>query len=214
MNDRYQELRGILEDLLNNLPESFEHSSVVVANNYIATHCESCGRVLLGEVRNTKSRLCVSCVPPVSIKPPFSKVVRDQKKAMRRARERRNEDAVTVGAGYPAAFSRWPTDMHDELLRGWPDPAVQQLIADMAELKITLPVGYNAGSSETRDQFLARPGVAKALADAVDEGVPVRYLAYLVFASVPGQASDKISRAVGALGGRMRNKHGRRLIKQ
>lgn len=213
MNDRYQELRGILEDLLNNLPERFEHPAVVIANNYIATHCESCGRVLLGEVRNTKSKLCVSCTPPISIKPPFSKLGRDQKKVMRKVRERRTEGVVTPGAGYPAAFSRWPTDMHDDLLRGWPDPAVQQLIADMAELKITLPVGYNAGSSETRDQFLARPGVVKALADAVYEGVPVRYLAYLIFASVPGQASDKISRAVTDLGGQMRNKHGRRLIK-
>jgi hypothetical protein len=198
MSDRYQEIRGILEDLVNAWP-SDDHAALTRARDHLQTHCERCGCALVGKARTAGTRRCELCAAPPKTVTVAPASVPKRREANTTTSPAPAWAAQPPKAAPPEALQRWPPALHVRLLRFWHQPNVQQLIADMEALGVEIPVlrwPHHATIKATRDALLARPDVLAAVIRASDAGVSVRFLATLLFASPPGATSDIISKAV------------------
>ncbi len=61
-NQRYQEIRGVLEAVLNELPDVGQGGAVDVGRRYIRTHCADCGALVDHDDPQDGQVLCNSCV--------------------------------------------------------------------------------------------------------------------------------------------------------
>ncbi|MEI7770919.1 MAG: hypothetical protein WCI67_13055, partial [Chloroflexales bacterium] len=170
MSDRYQEIRGILEDLVGAWPGD-ERPALVRARDHLQTHCERCGSALVGRARTACARRCELCAAPPKAAAPAS------------APKRREASTATSPApawatpspndAAPEALQRWPEPLHARLLRFWHRPNVQQLVADLEALDVALPVRrwpHHPTITATRAALLARPDVLAALRRASTSG--------------------------------------------
>jgi ribosomal protein L34E len=182
MSDRYQEIRGILEDLVNTWPGD-NSVALIRARDHLQTHCELCGRALVGQARSSGSRHCDLCDAQREASKQY---------AAYQAPEQLHGEV-------PDAFHRWPATIHTTLLKYWYRPRVQHLVVELETMGISLPVikwPHCRTIKETRVEFLSRPDVLAVLNRASNEGVSVRAMVALLFASPPGQASDLISNTI------------------
>jgi hypothetical protein len=202
MSDRYQEIRGILEDLVGAWSGD-ESPALIRARDHLQTHRERCGCALVGKARTAGTRRCELCAVP-----PKTMAVAPASVLKRREASTATSPAPAWAAqppkeAPPEALQRWPPELHTRMLRFWHQPNVQQLVADLETLDVVLPVlrwPHHPTITATRAALLARPDVMTALRRASDAGVSVRFLATLLFASPPGAVSDMIAKAIRAGG--------------
>ena len=62
-DDRYREARGLIEDLTATWPDDPTNEFLIAAQQYLRTHCQHCGRALVGQARAQGDIICRTCQP-------------------------------------------------------------------------------------------------------------------------------------------------------
>ena len=204
MSDRYQEIRGILEDLVHTWPGD-GHAALRRAQDHLQTHCELCGRALVGAGRADQGASCCDvCSARRQAELEAAVAAGRAAAGKRRVSKPASKPAPTPimlppGELLPPALQRWPEAYQGAVFKHWHEFRVQRLVAELESLGVVLPVirwPHQPSIRATRAEFLSRPEVREALRQANAAGVSVRFMAALLFASQPGAASDAISKAM------------------
>lgn len=76
-DDRYREARGLIEDFIAAWPGDPTSELLIAAQRYVQTHCQHCGRALVGQARAQGDVICRTCQPraqqarPLASRPPL-----------------------------------------------------------------------------------------------------------------------------------------------
>jgi hypothetical protein len=193
-DDRYREARGLIEDLIAAWPGDPASELLIIAQRYIQTHCQQCGRALVGQARAQEDVICRTCQP-----------------TQRESAQPTSEEPSAVAIGPPpppgtletfdAACDRWPERIRPTVQTWWDNPAIQALRHWATESGLTLPLRGDNGQHGIRNdrlRALADPSFQQLLVNAARSGIDVRTLAAVLFGTTPGKASDDIARAIDA----------------
>ena len=193
-DDRYREARGLIEDLTATWPDDPTNEFLIAAQQYLRTHCQQCGRALVGQARAQGDIICRTCQP-----------------AQRESAELTSEELSAVATAPPllpgtlepfdAARDRWPDRIRPTVQAWWDNPAIQALRHWATDSGLTLPLRGDNGQHGMRNdrlRALADPSFQQLLVNAARSGIGVRTLAAVLFGTTPGKASDDISRTIDA----------------
>ncbi len=200
-DDRYREARGLIEDFIAAWPGDPTSELLIAAQRYVQTHCQHCGRALVGQARAQGDVICRTCQPraqqarPLASRPPLPL-----------------HSPTTPAPGpeetFEVARNRWPEHVQPAVQACWDKPAIQALRASAAARNLTLPLrggGGKRGAIGERQLALADPQFQQLLVDAARADISVRTLAAVLFGTTPGKASDDIARAIDACDPTARN---------
>ncbi|HEU4322207.1 MAG TPA: hypothetical protein VFS21_03575 [Roseiflexaceae bacterium] len=173
----YREARTLLEMVAAGEPGALE-----AVQRHLEAHCGSCGRSLVGPQRQAGSGLCEWCDPRYGA-----------------SQTADGSLGPLTPVEPPIDLTAWSSDHHARLRRFWQREEVQQLIADLAALGVSLPLRTSDGrpaGAELRRRFYGHAEVMDAVVRAARAGVGVRYMATLLFNGLPGSMSHEIGREI------------------
>lgn len=174
----YREMRALLEACA-----AGEADAQTRAQRFVDEHCAGCGLALVGEQRG-KSCWCEWCDPE-----------RGQ------AEEGQQQGLVMPSRPVipPRKIAPWPEKVRPTIAKLWKRPATKQLLADLAQLRITLPILRGPdlpASADQRRALFAHDAAMEAVLKAARGGLSQRQFAALLFGSVPGSTSDAVGEAI------------------
>lgn len=191
-DDRYREARGLIEDLIAAWPGEPTSELLAVARRYLQTHCQQCGRALVGTARAQGDVICRTCQPGAPQERPHAP-------APPRAAP------ITAAPGphepFDAVRDSWPEQLQPVVQASWDRPEIQALRQYIASAHLPFPLrggGGKPGEAGHRQRALTDPQFQQLLVDAARAGISVRSLAAVLFGAMPGKASDDIARAIDA----------------
>lgn len=191
-DDRYREARGLIEDLIAAWPGDSTSELLIAAQRYVQTHCQQCGRALVGQARAQGDVICRTCQPGAPQERHYAPVP---------------PRVSVVGAApgphepFDAVRDSWPEQLQPVVEASWDRQEIQALRQYIASARLPFPLrggGGKPGEPGHRQHALADPQFQQLLVDAARADISVRTLAAVLFGTTPGKASDDIARAIDA----------------